>query len=287
MVEQLGHAVECCPEGACDARQTVAPTLVEEVSRPLPRSFHPRHSSLIGGVSVREDLGEVFLEPCLIDGDTGHGLEGLFHGVVAGAHLGEQLTCSPEPMLHVRGVDEPERIGSSEGEGQGVLADDTDAGRLDLDTALAVMAVGQQQVFVGHVITDDTDLSGQLGQQPDAFTLTKGTGRVVDSGMFTDDGVEKPEGLVILQGRVVLADDTEHRAVEGIVAHDGECIRHQEAIACDGGEDRSLADLPVEVGCLDGFLGGRRTLQARAEAMPGSFFDVEHGGPAIFDHEVV
>lgn len=34
MVEQLGHAVERGPEGAGDARQTVAPTLVEEVSGP-------------------------------------------------------------------------------------------------------------------------------------------------------------------------------------------------------------------------------------------------------------
>ena len=39
----------------------------------------------------------------------------------------------------------------------------------------------QQQVFVGHVVTDDAELSGQLGQQPDAFALTEGTNRVIDS----------------------------------------------------------------------------------------------------------
>jgi hypothetical protein len=197
VIQPSRHAVEGNPESSTNTRQTVASPLVQEVLGPVAIPLGSDEGSIVGWVRRLEYLGLVFRESAGVDLHACHGLPGFFQGVAVGAHLGEQLTGCLESVLHILCVDQSEGFSPAEGQRQRVLADDAYARELDLNAALAVVAVGQQQVFVSDVVTVYPQLSKQLGWEPVAFSLTERTCRVIAGGILADNGVEEPEGLVV------------------------------------------------------------------------------------------
>ena len=172
-----------------------------------------------------------------------------------------------------------------EGEGQRVLADHPHGRETYLQAALAVVAVGQEQVLVGDVVTHDPDAVGQLGQDPHALAPAQCTSRVVDGGVLADDGIEEGERLTVLHGRVVAAHHAEH--VQGTISGHAEAVLDGQVEQAVDGAEWELAYLPVEMRGLDGFLGGCGTVELTPEAVPRQSADVHHARLAVLDEKVV
>ena len=99
---------------------------------------------------------------------------------------------------------------------------------------------------------------GQLGQDPNALAAPKRTGGVVNGGILADDGIEEGECLPVLHGCVVAAHDAEH--IKRAVAGNPESIFDRQLQEPVDGAEWQLADLPVKMRGLDGFLGGGGTV---------------------------
>ena len=173
----------------------------------------------------------------------------------------------------------------SQRNGQGILAHNTNRSEFDLHAGFAVVGVGEQQIFFTEVIARHPNVTGELGQNPDPFTVSQGPGGVIDGGVLTDNGIEEPEHVLVLQRRIVLAHHTQYRIgladeVAGF-PDDGELVRHGDVFGA--GVEGKLDDRPIELSSLDCFLCRSGLIEFGAETVPGNFIDVEHGSLAVLN----
>src|ERR1019366_8860527 len=107
--------------------------------------------------------------------------------------------CLPKSFLEVTCVRHSQRGPLAQGHGQRVLADHPDRREFDLDAALPVVAVAQQQVLVRDVVSHDPDVFRELRQDPHTLPVSEGAGRVVDGGVPPYNWVKESECVTILQ----------------------------------------------------------------------------------------
>ena len=111
------------------------------------------------------------------------------------------------------------------------------------------MGITQQQKLLSDVVRVlDSKLTRKLSQHPDSFAFSEGTGGVIPELLISDDSIQKSKALVILDGLIRVADDTEYFA--GVRPND--CLPARNRNAVVSGE-RMQFDSVIQSGRFNGF----------------------------------
>lgn len=157
----------------------------------------------------------------------------------------------------------------------GVVADHANSGETCTNGERSIMSVGEKDVLVDHISLDHLDgLTLDLGENPNALPVAKGTGDFILRKTGLDEGVEELESFEVLKRAIHTADDTENSLVaipdHGLVGID--CER----LTVDSGEQRLKFRHPVQTGLLDHhFRTGVRTDRI-AETVPRNVSSVSN-----------
>jgi len=147
----------------------------------------------------------------------------------------------------------------------------------------SIVNFGQQQELVhdiGRVL--DLNLPWKFGQHPDFLTFAQGSGCVVTEAAVSNDRVQEPKGLKILDRDVAVANDTEN--ITGVRTNRG--LPRGYVIAIVGIEWFEFNPV-VEPGSGDWFTGSGGLIELGPKAMPRNLPDVHHGGFAIGGSQIM
>lgn len=179
--------------------------------------------------------------------------------------------------------------GTVQGNGQGVLADDSDGGGCGGGGQGAITAGGQQEVAFHRVIALERRFLAGFGQRPELLACFEDTGGFqLEAGDFDQIAVEL-QHFTGLDHLVAARDHRQGgfgvRTVQDLLIVEGH----------DGAEGtglfghvayRGVADFPVHPGFLGPDVDGLFGRQLVAELMPGGLADVGHGLDCVCHDDV-
>ena len=144
------------------------------------------------------------------------------------------------------------------------------------------MGVAEKEELVDEVVAaPNPDRAWEPGEHPDPFAFAESPCSVVAEPFVSDDGIQKPKGLVVLDWDVAVPDDAEH--VAGVAAYDSLPLRNVRAIESDEWLDRNAVIESRGDDCFTCRDGG---VETGAESMPRHFPRVHHRGLGIGRSEV-
>ena len=183
--------------------------------------------------------------------------QGLF-GLVDTAHHVFGMLCRPDALC------------SSQGQIQGVLADDPDWGHGDFDTGTAVMGVHDHQVGSYLIPGDDITL-GNFSQHPNLTASLQRSCRLIGHAR-AQEIIGKAECVPILYDLIPVRYDAEGGIIcasdVGLIAGDTKALVRI---------DVSLENLPIQASVNEGVRRSRSLLHFHTQAVPGFIADIEHG----------
>jgi hypothetical protein len=97
---------------------------------------------------------KILLQPNPIHLNVCHAREHTLKLTVPDLNRVEHVSCDHQSFLHISCVWHSESRALAERHGQGVLANDANGSKLDLNRALPIVAIAQEQVFVCDVIAN-------------------------------------------------------------------------------------------------------------------------------------
>ena len=172
---------------------------------------------------------------------------------------------------HIFGVlGGPDTLCAVECQIERVLADNTDGGHGDLDSAAAIVTVHHHQIG-SDLVPGDNVAVGHPGQHPGLAATLQGSGSLIGHAN-PQQVIGELESVLVLHHLVAVRNDTKG----GVVGTAGIDLvpRDQGAVLS---VDVLLLHRPVKASKHQGVNGRGRGFDTGSQSVPGLFADIEHG----------
>lgn len=269
VIHVLRHRIEGTPRRPANPGDLRTHAALEEVGDHLLPIL--RTSALLSVMGDGEEVVEEGTEghiPHLREGETTGILTVVRELLASEAENPLRLT---ELDRHVLGVASDHTAAPSLGlgEGQGVVAHDTDGREEDPQGAASVVAIRQDEVGKRLVPRDRSDRQvGETSAQEDRRTVEESARRLVlDQTVGAGNLIEKGDRIAVLEDVVAGSDHTEHGV--GVGTHRGELARHGHRSPANIGDERRLDHVEIDPGDAENVVGEHGAVNRRAEPVPG------------------